>query len=87
MKPTIGRIVHYQTDGRGGLGYPLPAVVVRTIETTDPSGPLPALPDETTVDLYVLSVGGNSYGEGAVPFDGSDEPAPRSWRWPPRVGS
>ncbi len=82
-KPTIGRIVHYQTDGRGGLKYPLPAVIVRTQDTTDPDGPLPLLPDEQHVDLHVLSVAGASYGEDAVPFD--PDGSPRSWRWPERT--
>lgn len=84
MKPTVGRIVHYQTDGRGGLRYILPATVVRTLGSSDPAGPLDELPDDTTVDLFVMSVDGVSYGESAVPFDDSPEPAPRSWHWPPR---
>ena len=32
--PTIGRIVHYQTDGRGGYCYSLPAMIVRTRSST-----------------------------------------------------
>ena len=94
--PTIGRIVHYQTDGRGGYRYTLPAVVVRTRSSTDPKAVEHAqvreLPDDTTVDLMVFSVDGESYGEKAVPFAeaiakdaGRDEHGPaRTWRWPPR---
>lgn len=33
MKPTIGRIVIYQTDGRGGLSYQLPAIINCTRES------------------------------------------------------
>lgn len=95
--PTIGRIVHYQTDGRGGYCYSLPAMIVRTRSSTDPravaDGKVAALPDDTTVDLMVFSVDGEKYGENAVPyaeanarFAGRDECGPaRTWRWPPRA--
>ncbi len=99
--PTIGRIVHYQTDGRGGYRYSLPAMIVRTMASTDPTavadGKLDALADDMTVDLLVFSVGGESYGENGVPFaeateggvhesGASFESGPaRTWRWPPRV--
>lgn len=33
MQPTVGRIVHYQTDGRGGKRYILPAVITCTAST------------------------------------------------------
>lgn len=98
MLPTIGRIVHYQTDGRGGYRYSLPAMVVRTRASTDPKavedGHVAALPDDTTVDLLVFSCDGESYGENAVPYheanmaDSSSTEMygpPRSWRWPPKV--
>lgn len=98
--PTIGRIVHYQTDGRGGYRYSLPAMIVRTRATTDPravaDGKVVELPDTMTVDLLVFSCGGESYGESAVPYaaavfggdtgDGPFEHGPeRTWRWPPRA--
>lgn len=96
--PTIGRIVLYQTDGRGGYRYALPAMVVRTRASTDPKavadGKVAALPDDFTVDLLVFSCAGESYGENAVPFsdfaacDGDGTAAyglPRTWSWPPRV--
>lgn len=97
MIPTIGRIVHYQTDGRGGYRYTLPAIIVRTRSSTDPKavadGKVAALPDDTTVDLFVFSCAGESYGENGVPYGdaiarnvGEDEHgAPRTWRWPTRV--
>lgn len=93
MIPTIGRIVLYQTDGRNGYRYALPAIIVRTQASTDRAavsdGKVKALPEESMVDLMVFSVDGESYGESAVPFCenvGNDgHGAPRSWRWPPRV--
>jgi hypothetical protein len=36
MKPSIGRIVHYQGDERGGLRYKLPAIINCT-RSTHPS--------------------------------------------------
>jgi hypothetical protein len=33
MKPTIGRIVWYRTDGRNGLEYDLPAIITCTQDT------------------------------------------------------
>lgn len=98
MIPTIGRIVHYQTDGRGGYTYSLPAIIVRTRSSSDPKavadGKVAALPDDMTVDLLVFSCGGESYGENGVPYGeatmaDSDRPDPygasRTWRWPPRA--
>lgn len=92
VPPTIGRIVLYQTDGRGGYRYSLPAMIVRTRASTDPKavkhGKVAELPDDTTVDLLVYSCGGESYGENAVPLDVHDsvdgQGSPRTWRWPPR---
>lgn len=84
-KPSVGRIVHYQTDGRGGLRYVLPAMVVRVQGSSDKRGPLDLLPTDTHADLFVMSVDGATYGEAAVPFDDSADPAPRSWHWPPRT--
>ncbi len=99
MLPTLGRIVLYQTDGRGGYRYSLPAVVVRTRASTDPKavkdGKVEELPDDMTVDLLVHSCAGESYGESGVPFSDiltvdSSRPQdpfarPRTWRWPPRI--
>lgn len=99
MIPTIGRIVLYETDRRNGYRYALPAIVVRTRASTDPKavadGKVAALPDDTTVDLFVMSVGGESYGENGVPYGdareaaldnpgASVEQAPRTWRWAPK---
>lgn len=88
MQPTIGRIVLYNTDGRGGYRYSLPAIVVRTAESTDPKaiedGKVKALTGGA-VDLLVFSCGGESYGEDAVPEATVSSDQPRTWRWPPRA--
>lgn len=74
MKPTIGRIVIYRTDGRNGLAYDLPAMITCTRDTHPgdyPDGshnPLP-VPDEGCVHLTVFSPGG--YGS-TVGWDPSD---------------
>lgn len=90
--PTVGRIVHYQTDGRGGKRYTLPAIVtcVRSshpdVEQPDDANPVPIPPDDMTAHLHVLTPGPQgAYTELLVPFDDSDEPAPRTWRWPTRA--
>lgn len=62
--PTIGRIVHYTTDGRNGLSYPLPAIVTVTRDTHPgdyPDGrknPLPVPDTEFHVHLTVFTPGG-----------------------------
>ena len=90
MFPALGSRVLYQTDGRGGYLYALPAIVVRTRSSTDPKavadGKVAALPDDSTVDLFVFSIEGESYGESGVPFcenvDNDGHGSPRSWRLP-----
>lgn len=82
-RPTPGRVVHYQTDGRGGLRYILPAMIVVTEENHAEGSPLEA-PAGWTVHLRVFSPGVD-YAELSVPYDDSDEPAPRTWHWPPLV--
>lgn len=63
MKPTVGRIVIYRTDGRNGLAYDLPAIVTCTRDThpgpypDGSSNPLP-VPDEGRVHLTVFTPGG-----------------------------
>lgn len=63
MRPTIGRIVLYRTDGRNGLVYDLPAIVTCT-QDTHPGGypdgsvnPLP-VPEGDAVHLTVFTPGG-----------------------------
>lgn len=91
MIPTIGRIVLYQTDGRNGYRYALPAIIVRTRASTDlkavADGKVKEL-DGYGVDLFVFSCDGESYGESNVPMadpaDNDGKFLPRTWRWPPR---
>ena len=62
-QPTIGRIVHYRTDGRNGLVYDLPAIVTCTRDSHPgdyPGGgrnPLP-VPSLGHVHLTVFTPGG-----------------------------
>jgi hypothetical protein len=64
MKPTIGRIVIYRTDGRNGLVYDLPAIVTCTKDTHPgnyPDGsqnPLPVPESDDHVHLTVFTPGG-----------------------------
>lgn len=91
-KPTVGRIVLYQTDERGGLRYALPAMVACTRDShpgdwsVDPRAehPVPVPSSDQHVHLVVFTPGKGTYVEHDVPFDDSvdDRPVPRSWRWP-----
>jgi hypothetical protein len=64
MKLTPGRIVHYQTDGRNGLNYYLPAMITVTRDShpgdypDGSSNPLPVPSSDTHVHLTVLTPGG-----------------------------
>lgn len=92
MKPTLGRIVHYQTDARAGLSYPLPAIVSCTRDSHAgdyPDGtpnPLPVPDSDDHVHLTVFTPGPQGvYSELNVPLDDTDAPEPRTWHWPPRA--
>ena len=86
MKATIGRVVHYRTDGRNGLVYDLPAIVTCTRESHPgdyPGGernPLP-VPDEGCVHLTVFTPGG--FGSKINEVDGEH---PRDGDWPDAPG-
>lgn len=86
VRPTPGRIVWYQTDGRGGLDYFLPAMVVATrddnqvVEGFERAG-IPVLTEAFNVHLRVYSPG-EDYVEHDVPWDPAG--SYRSWRWPTR---
>lgn len=72
MKPSIGRVVHYQSYGTpGGEFQPSPRAAVVTDVLEDGK-----------VSLCVLNPSGMFFNQG-VPF--SEEPKPGHWRWPPRV--
>lgn len=80
MKPTIGRVVIYRTDGRNGLVYDLPAIVTCTRDSHPgdyPDGsrnPLP-VPGEhgDMVHLTVLTPGGFGSRVSGVPTAPTNE--------------
>jgi hypothetical protein len=73
QKPSVGRIVHYQSYGTPGGEYsPMPRAAVVTDVTEGSS----------TVGLCVLNPIGMFFNRD-VPF--SAEPKPGHWNWPPRV--
>lgn len=70
-KPTIGRIVHYQSFGTPGGEYlPEPRAAIITEVTGD------------TVGLFVANPTGLFLNRD-VPF--AAEPTPGHWNWPPRI--
>jgi hypothetical protein len=74
IKPTVGRIVHYQSYGTPcgeHLSHPRAAMVTEVI-------------DDETVGLVVFNPTG-LYFNGNVPF--SSERLPGHWSWPPKVES
>lgn len=76
MKPSVGRIVHYQAFGTPGGEYPsVPRAAVIT-EITENA------PEEDMVGLCVLNPTGQFFNRN-VRY--SAEPKPGCWRWPPRV--
>lgn len=94
MKPTIGRIVWYRTDGRNGISYDVPAIITCTAESHAGDYPdgtpntLP-VPGENEVHLTVFSPGEETgfYTELNVPMHVQNDIEPdvianRSWRWP-----
>ncbi|QKY79393.1 hypothetical protein SEA_JODELIE19_1 [Gordonia phage Jodelie19] len=81
-KPTVGRIVHYQSYGTPGGEY-LPearAAVITTVYTD--KLPEMADPSKTHVGLCVLNPTGMFFNQ-LVPF--AEVPTPGHWNWPPRV--
>lgn len=73
VKPTVGRIVHYQSYGTPGGEYAsLPRAAV--ITEVDPNG--------EHVGLCILNPTGQFFTRG-VRY--SEEPKPGHWNWPPRV--
>lgn len=86
MKPTVGRIVHYQAYGTPGGEHKPEAraaiitnvLTIRTMKIADPQ-----VPDELEyrVSLCVLNPTGMFFNE-YVPY--SETPKPGHWNWPPR---
>jgi hypothetical protein len=73
QKPSVGRIVHYQSFGTPGGEYlPAPRAAVVT-QVNEEAG---------SVGLCILNPTGQFFNV-AVPF--SAEPKPGHWNWPPRT--
>ena len=74
-KPTPGRIVWYQTDGRNGLDYILPAIVTMTVDSHAgdyPDGTPNSLATPSSamhVHLTVFTPGGFGSTYGAVTWE------------------
>jgi len=79
VKPSVGRIVHYQSYGTPGGEYtPQPWAAV----ITEVDAPKPTDGDGVCVGLCVLNPTGQFFNQ-HVPY--SDAPKPDHWNWPPRV--
>lgn len=74
QKPSIGRVVHYQTFGTadGSIPSEVTAAIITKVHTVH----------DGMVDLCVLYSNGMSFKQG-IPF--SLEPLNGAWNWPPRV--
>jgi hypothetical protein len=77
VKPTVGRIVHYQSFGTPGGEY-LPAPRAAVVTDVHENGPEPK---RTVVSLCILNPTGMFF-TADVPH--SEEPTPGHWNWPPR---
>jgi hypothetical protein len=76
QKPSIGRIVHYQSHGSPNGQHksePRAAIITAVYETPPAPG---------AVDLAVLNPTGMYFDKG-TPF--SETPKAGHWNWPPRV--
>jgi hypothetical protein len=72
QKPTVGRIVHYQSFGTpGGEFKPNARAAIITEVFTD-----------QCVSLCILNPTGMFF---TTSVERSDEPAPGRWNWPPRA--
>lgn len=80
MKPSVGRIVHYQSYGTPGGEYlPEPRAAIVTVVYDLP----PDLAPKTEhVGLAILNPTGMFFNQ-LVP--NAEEPTPGHWNWPPRV--
>ena len=75
MRPTVGRIVHYQSYGTPG-GEFLPearAAIIASVEAFEPENGMVSIVVFNPTGLFFNTVG---YAE---------TPTPGCWNWPPRV--
>lgn len=72
MKPTVGRIVHYQSFGTPGGEY---SSLARAAIVTE-------VHSDTKVGLCILNPTGQFF---TREVEYSDPPKPGCWSWPPRV--
>jgi hypothetical protein len=73
QKPTVGRMVHYQSYGTPGGEY-LPAPRAAVVTQVNGEG--------GNVGLCILNPTGQFFNQ-SVPY--SPEPKPGHWNWPPRT--
>lgn len=80
MKPSVGRIVHYQAFGTpGGEFASKPrAAVITEVHDVDPAT---QAPEDADVTVCVLNPSGIFFNR----VKHSTTPAPGCWSWPPRV--
>lgn len=74
MRPSIGRIVHYQRFGTPGGEHkaePSPAVVTKVED------------DGKTCQLFVMNPNGTYHNK--TEYAGEGQVVPGCWNWPPRV--
>lgn len=74
VKPTVGRIVHYQSYGSPGGEYPSKARAAIVTDVLDHEG--------ATVGLSIHSPQGIMFQDRVLY---SEEPKPGYWNWPPRT--
>lgn len=79
MKPSVGRIVHFQTYGTPG-GEHQSEPIAAIITAVHPAGSDDDRPPQ--VDLFAIYPNGTSHKTG-VKY--AENPTPGHWNWPPRV--
>ena len=87
MKPTIGRIVHFQPRSTRDGGKPVPHQAALIVELDETTGLGPGSCEENLVGVHLAVLT-----RSCVTFPGSvirfhPDGAPGTWRWPPREES